>query len=135
MHRILFLDLPHVLVVNGKVSLDAIAVLNDLTGGTGADLVLLSTWPDDLTFDDIRTALRFAGVTANIAACTPCVPVLGRCGEVQMWLDEWRWTVAAFAILSADSEFKEEFGPLFIECDDPDGLTVEIAKRVAAVVG
>ena len=134
-HRIIILDLPHTLFVNGRISFDAIAVLNDLTSGTGADLVLLPTWPHDLLFDDIRTALQFAGVTANIVSCVPFVPLIGRCGDVQLWLDEWRWTVAAFAILSADNEFADEFGPLFVQCDDPAGLTVEIAQRVAAVVG
>ena len=123
------------LFVNGKMSFAAIEILNGLTDGTGADLVLLPTWPQDLLFDDIRTALRFAGVTANIVSCVPFVPLIGRCGDVQMWLDEWRWTVASFIILSSDNEFAEEFGLSFEEVDDPAGLTLEIAHEAGRMLG
>ena len=132
-HRILFLDLPGVLVVDGQVSLAAIETLNDLTAGTGADLVLIQSWPTEFTFPEILRALQFVGVKAPILGCTPRVPVFTPAGEIQMWLDQWRWAVAAFCVLSSDPQYVEEFGPLFIPCSD--GLTVEIARQVAGVVG
>jgi hypothetical protein len=134
-HKIIFLDLPHVLVVGGKVSPSAVAVLNDLTDGTGADLVLLPTWPDELLFADIRAALAEIGVTANIVSCCPCVPAFGRAGEVQMWLDEHRWHVAVHIILSTDDGFAEEFGNRLVLVDDPLGLTPEIATKAAQALG
>ena len=134
-HKIIFLDLPHTLIVGGKVSSAAIECLNRLTDGTGADLVLLPTWPYDIQFTDIRVALGEVGVSANILDCCPCVTVISKSGQVQMWLDKYRWTVAAFIVLSSDSEFEDEFGTHLVLVDDPAGLTPEIARKAARTIG
>lgn len=104
----------------------AVAVLNRLTGESGAVIVLSSTRRNWAGLEDLRMILGRAGVAAELLDKTPYLRGRPRGEEVQAWLDGNK--VESYVILD-DHDDMGYLADRLVQTDSAVGLTDADAER------
>ena len=110
--RVIFLDIDGVLAPishwdrYGDLDPACIRVLNEIVQGSGADVVVSSTWRHGKTVAELQEVLEGEGFTGRVIDKTPTgVPGAGRGGEIAAWLAEH--AVGGYVIIDDHSNMGE----------------------------
>jgi hypothetical protein len=139
--KYIFLDIEGVLTNRGEQAWSdsadpaCVARLNQLTEGTGAALVVSSTWRSQ-GLEELSALLRDWGVTGQVAGITDDLSFLDlttpigitRGDEIGQWLDRHPGGVEDFVILDDDDDMGG-LRPFLVLVENNAGLTDEQTER------
>ncbi len=98
-HRVIFLDIDGVVAPirrwdrYGDLEPACIQVLNEIVAGSGAEVVVSSTWRLGKTVAELQVMLEAVGFSGRVIGATPVGPPgADRSDEIAAWLDAHRVT-------------------------------------------
>lgn len=146
--KIIFLDFDgvmdteyydHVLSETGKPISDIYGLLFDpecvenlkhIIDNTGADIVVSSTWKDDMSYKEILDMWKYRGLPGYVAGVTPQTENHIRGDEIEAWLKRCPTECNYVIIDDLDaSYFKEHQLPSLLIVNPYNGLDEEITER------
>ena len=150
--KIVFLDFDGVLNSLSDIAFSAgstafqahfITRLNAIVRGSGAKVVVSSTWRVNHSLEELRNLLGTSGFEGEVIGCTPVfdyerarglsdIGVI-RCNEIQAWIDAHPITLTSFVIL--DDLDLEPLAAYQIRTDMEAGLCDHHVHEALAVLG
>ena len=138
MKRVVFVDIDGVLAPiqrwdrYGELDAGCIGVLNDIVTGSGADVVISSTWRHGKTIAELQAMLRAEGFIGTVIGVTPTgARGAGRGDEIAAWLAEHE--VSGYAIVDDHVDVGDLHAHL-VQTQPAHGLRASDAPRVIAIL-
>lgn len=137
--RVIFLDFDGVLAPirtwdrYGDLDPGCVQVLNEIVAGSGADVVVASTWRHGRTVAELQAMLDAEGFAGRVVGATPSdIAGASRGDEIAAWLAEH--PVAGYVIIDDHADMGA-LRPHLVQTHPAQGLRPADAVRALAVLG
>lgn len=116
-----------------NIDRNAVDLLNRIVKETDAEIVISSTWKNDI---NLPYKLRYMGLIKPYYGITPYSNTRHRGTDIELWLDLYKEdnTEIKYVILDDDTDMLEEQMPFFIHTDFRVGLTEQDVKKAIEIL-